>query len=234
MKTDYIKLAKYLDKIGKYKQADNVEKFIRSAQYSAAPTYQSGGPRSQFQGGYFDATRMQSQQQGFNATLQQGIGAESGITGILPLTPEQIMGMSPQDVFAYNSSLGEQLVADAKKYTGPSKFQQIISMLVQNPKFKSSTPEAKSQIYQTSLEQVISSEISNLVMNGTPQNLNLSLQMLRSLGLPEIFSRTVPQAIQFGLASMSMDSNPQTKQRYNQFVNDPTVKQYAPGFNPIQ
>ena len=21
---------------------------------------------------------------------------------------------------------------------------------------------------------------------------------------------------------------------YNQFVNDPTVKQYAPGFNPIQ
>ena len=232
MKTDYIKLAKYLDKIGKYKQADNVEKFIRSAQYSAAPTYQSGGPRSQFQGGYFDATAMGRQQAGFNATLQQGIGAESGIQGYLPLTPQQMMGMSPQDVFNYNTSLGEQLVEDAKKYTGPSKFQQIISMLSQ--KLQSASPETKSQIYETSLEQVISSEISNLVMNGTPQNLNVSLQLLRTLGLPEIFSRTVPQAIQFGLASMSMDSNPQTKQRYNQFVNDPTVKQYAPDFAPIQ
>jgi hypothetical protein len=232
MKTDYIKLAKYLDKIGKYKQADNVEKFIRSAQYSAAPTYQSGGPKNQFTGGYFDATSMGRQQAGFNASLQQGVGLESGIEGYLPLTPQQMIGMSPQDVFNYNTSLGEQLVADANKYTGPSKFQQIIGMISQ--RLQTATPETKSQIYQTSLEEVISSEISNLVMNGTPQNLNASLQLLRALGMPEIFSRTVPQAIQFGLSAMSMDSNPQTKQRYNQFVNDPTVKQYAPGFSPIQ
>jgi hypothetical protein len=232
MKTDYIALAKYLDKIGKYRQADSVEKFLRSAQYSAAPTYQSGGPRNQFTGGYFDATAMGRQQAGFNASLQEGIGAESNIEGILPLTPDQMKSMSPEDIFNYNTGIGERLVADANKYTGPSKFQQIIMLISQ--RLNTATPEAKSQIFQGSLEELISSEISNLVLNGTPQNLNVSLQYLRNIGIPEVFSRTVPNAIQFALSSMMMDSNPQTKQRYNQFVNDPTIKQYAPTFNPIQ
>jgi len=230
MKTDYIKLAQFLDKIGKYKQADNIEKYLKTAQFSA-PTYQSGGPKNPYTG-YLDATAMGRQQAGFGAGLQQGIGRESGIVGFLPLTPDQMQQMTPQDIFNYNTSLGEQLVQDAQQYTGPSKFQQIITMIAQ--RLQAATPENKSQIYQQSLEELISSELSNLVMNGTPQNLNLSLQNLRMLNLPEVFSRTVPQAIQFALQSMSMDANPDVKKRYNDFVNDPVVRQYAPGFSPIQ
>ena len=231
MNNYYIKLAKYLDKIGKYKQADNVEKFIKSAQYSAAPTYQSGGPRSQFQSGYFDATAMGRSQAGFNASLQQGVGAESGIMGLLPLTPDQMKNMSPQEIFNYNTQQGEQLVEDAKRYTGPNRFQLMILFI--SDKLKMYDAQSQSQIYQNNLEEVIASEISNLVLNGTPQNLTLGLNMLRQINLPEVFSRTVPKAIQFALQSMSLDTNPQVIQRYNQFVNDATVKQYAPGFNPI-
>jgi hypothetical protein len=231
MKTDYIKLAQYLDKIGKYRQADNVEKYIRLAQYSAAPTYQSGGPKNPYSG-YLDATAMGRQQAGFGAALQQGVGQESGIVGFLPLTPEQMKQMSPQDIFNYNTSLGEQLVQDARRYTGPNKFDQIINMI--NERLKAASPEQKSQIYQQSLETLISSELSNTVMNGTPENLNQCLNSLRKLGLSEVFSRTVPKAIQFALADMSLDPNPEVKKRYNDFVNDPAVKQLNLGFSPVQ
>ena len=244
MKTNYIKLAQYLDKIGKYSQADNVDKFIKSAQSTGftftAPGLQSGR-RMEYQG-YLDATAQGRQQAGFGAGLQKGVGMEGSIVGFQPLTPQQYAEMSRQPggaqlIFDYMQKLGEDMAKDAAQYTGPNRFQQMINILSQRLSTEAFTPDSQKQIFKNYIEQSLISELTSVIMNNPLQNVKLSISTLRNSRLnvfPEINNSVIPTAITTALQSMSMDSNADVKQRYNQFIADPEFRMYTQGFSPVQ
>ena len=242
MKTNYIKLAQYLDKIGKYSQADNVDKFIKSAQqYSFnAPGLQSGR-RIEYQG-YFDATGQARQQAGFGAGLQQGVGIEGSIVGFQPLTPQQYMELSRQPggaqlIFDYTQKLGEDMAKDAAQYTGPNRFQQMIGILSQRLSTETFDAESQKLIFKNYIEQSLISEITTVIMNNFLQNIKVSIATLRNSRLnvfPDVNNTVIPTAITTALQSMSMDSNADVKQRYNQFIADPEFRLYTQGFSPVQ
>lgn len=242
MKTNYIKLAQYLDKIGKYSQADNVDKFIKSAQqYSFnAPGLQSGR-RIEYQG-YFDATGQARQQAGFGAGLQEGVGVESSIVGKKPLTLEQYMEFSRQPggaqlIFDYNQKLGEDMALDAAQYTGPNRFQQMIGILSQRLSTETFDAESQKLIFKNYIEQSLIAELTTVIMNNSLQNIKVSIATLRNSRLnvfPDVNNTVIPTAITTALQSMSMDSNADVKQRYNQFIADPEFRLYTQGFSPVQ
>lgn len=239
MNKDYIKLAKYLDSIGKYTQADNVDNFIKSAQFTP-PGLQSGRSMPYF--GYLDATAQSRQTSGFGAGLQQGLAAESPIVGKRPLDPDQIAVLSRQPggaqlIFDYNQKLGEDMANDAAQYTGPNRFQQFVNILSQRLSTQIQDPEVRKQIFLNNLEQPLISELTTLVMSNPIQNVKQSIQALRGSNLnlfPEVSGSIIPTAIRTALSAMSLDTNPQVKQRYNQFIADPEFSLYTQGFNPAQ
>jgi hypothetical protein len=242
MKTNYIKLAQYLDKIGKYSQADNVDKFIKSAQqYSFnAPGLQSGR-RIEYQG-YFDATGQARQQAGFGAGLQQGVGIEGSIVGKLAPTPQQYMEWSRQPggaqlIFDYTQKLGEDMAKDAAQYTGPNRFQQMIGILSQRLSTETFDAESQKLIFKNYIEQFLIAELTTVIMNNSLQNIKVSIATLRNSELnvfPDVNNTVIPTAINTALISMSRDSNADVKQRYNQFIADPEFRLYTQQFSPVQ
>ena len=242
MKTNYIKLAQYLDKIGKYSQADNVDIFIKSAQqYSFnAPGLQSGR-RIEYQG-YFDATGQARQQAGFGAGLQQGAGIGGSIVGFQPLTPKQYMELLRQPggaqlIFDYTQKHGEDMANDAAQYTGPNRFQQMIGILSQRLSTETFDAESQKLIFKNYIEQYLIAELTTVIMNNSLQNIKVSIATLRNSRLnvfPDVNNTVIPTAITTALQSMSMDSNADVKQRYNQFIADPEFRLYTQGFSPVQ
>ena len=242
MKTNYIKLAQYLDKIGKYSQADNVDIFIKSAQqYSFnAPGLQSGR-RIEYQG-YFDATGQARQQAGFGAGLQQGAGIGGSIVGFQPLTPKQYMELLRQPggaqlIFDYTQKHGEDMANDAAQYTGPNRFQQMIGILSQRLSTETFDAESQKLIFKNYIEQSLIAELTTVIMNNSLQNIKVSISTLRNSRLnvfPDVNNTVIPTAITTALQSMSMDSNADVKQRYNQFIADPEFRLYTQGFSPVQ
>jgi hypothetical protein len=213
MSNYYIKLAKYLDKIGKFSQADNVEKFIKSAQYTyTAPGLQSG-PRMQYQG-YLDATAQARQTAGFGAGLQQGVGVEGSIVGFQPLTPQQYYELAQQPggaqlIFDYNKQLGEDIAKDAAQYTGPNRFQQFIGILSQRI-LDTPDPNMRVQIFTNFIEQPLIADLTTVIMNNPIQNIKVSINTLRNSNLnyfPAVNNNVIPT---------------------------PTFQMYTQGFSPVQ
>lgn len=238
MNKDYIKLAKYLDSIGKYTQADNVDNFIKSAQFTA-PGLQSG--RSMPYTGYLDATAQSRQTSGFGAGLQQGLAAESPIVGFQPLTPQQYAELSRQPggaqlIFDYNQKLGEDMANDAAQYTGPNRFEQFIGILADRIR---DTPDAnmQMQIFTNYIEQPLISELTTVIMNNPVQNIKTSINSLRNSYLnyfAGLNNNVIPTAFRTALQAMSLDANVQVKQKYNALLATPDFSMYTQGFSPVQ
>ena len=241
MNTYYLKLAKYLDKIGKYSQADNVDKFIKSAQQYTytAPGLQSGR-RIEYQG-YLDATGQARQTAGFGAGLQAGVGQESAIVGFQPLTPQQYYELAQQPggaqlLFDYNKQLGEDIAKDAAQYTGPNRFQQFIGILADRIR---DTPDAnmQMQIFTNFIEQPLIAELTTVITNNPIQNIKLSINTLRNSYLnyfAGLNNNVIPTAFRTALQAMSLDANVQVKQKYNELLATPDFSMYTQGFSPVQ
>lgn len=238
MNKDYIKLAKYLDSIGKYTQADNVDNYIKSAQFTP-PGLQSGRSMPYF--GYLDATAQSRQTSGFGAGLQAGVGQESAIVGFQPLTPQQYYELAQQPggaqlLFDYNKQLGEDMAKDAAQYTGPNRFQQFIGILADRIR---DTPDAnmQMQIFTNYIEQPLIAELTTVIINNPVQNIKLSINTLRNSYLnyfAGLNNNVIPTAFRTALQKMSLDEDVQVRQKYNELLADPDFSMYTQGFSTVQ
>ena len=239
MNTYYIKLAKYLDKIGKFSQADNVDNFIKSAQQYTytAPGLQSGR-KIEYQG-YLDATGQARQTAGFGAGLQAGVGQESAIVGFQPLTPQQYYELAQQPggaqlIFDYNKQLGEDIAKEAAQYTGPNRFEQFINIVAERIRH-TPDPNMQKQIFENYIQVPLIAELKTIIMYNPVQNIKLSLSKLTSSYLNYFLDNNeIPKAFYEALSSMQNDANVQVKQRYNELLANPDFSNYTRGFSPVQ
>jgi hypothetical protein len=142
-----------------------------------------------------------------------------------------------QLIFDYTQKLGEDMAKDAAQYTGPNRFQQMIGILSQRLSTETFDAESQKLIFKNYIEQSLIAELTTVIMNNSLQNIKVSIATLRNSRLnvfPDVNNTVIPTAITTALQSMSMDSNADVKQRYNQFIADPEFRLYTQQFSPVQ
>jgi hypothetical protein len=233
----YINLAKHLDKLGKYKQADNVEAFIRKAQYTFAPVdySASGGPKApdtrfsympqavQTAPGYGQALSNQS----------KGYGSDT-IVGAMPLDPvgqaDVLKKYGPDYVKSYWESVGRQMMDDAANTTGIARVQQFVEIIKNILYSQVQDPTIRAALYHDAHAPILSATLRDTMSTQPISVFKQAINLALSINIPEVNSNTIPQAIQEGLQNMTFSTDPNIIQKYNEYVSDPLIKQYAPNF----
>ena len=237
----YFKLINKLEQMGKYKQADSVEKFIRSAQArSNAPQYGTGlfSPQQ-----YFDYYKGQ---QSFTPTIEtQGTSArplDLNNLSYTQLTPaqQQLLKYNPQARMEIERS-AKDVVNSLSQGRGAANFNNMIAMIE-----KSLTASLAAGLLPTDLnkqyierfdgpvqmqiQQIIMGEQDvNSIYNGIFNTLNKT-NLLKTLpAITDKKTGTIAKALNTSLQNLMPKGgkvDPKVVMKYNQIVVDPRFRDY--------
>ena len=252
MELNLFDIIKDLEKLGKYKQADLVDNYIKLSQYAPARS----NLRSIFQNrSILDPMGYQMMQQSFTPGINIGGSARTQNMSNLSLYQ-----MSPQELeqYKYNPEYiaqreqgAKELMAGLAVGRGLSDFQNTVKVVLtsinnlQNQQKSMGRPltnQQLGQMYNQRFNELIQQKLETLIDQET--NLNNIWQAISALAnafrFPEVTGQngTIQTAIRNAMQRMSpmfgATMSPQKVAKYNQIAVDPRFKQFLPpGTQPI-
>ena len=239
MNPNYIELAKHLDKIGKYKQADNVDGFVKKAQFTYAPGQVGAtGPKMQYSNpfDYMSSARMTAPSYGQELGEGSSNIFNQGIVSYRPLSFKEMEEFSKtvqgqQYIYAYNKGLSEMYLDNAAKTGGTSVITQMVgiinSILSSYP-----NPQDKAQMFHDNQAPILLTILKDSIAHQDIQTIKSNITQIQSLNLPEINTTLIPGAFQEAMQSLYFSSSAEDTAKYNQILSDSQLKPYTSGFSP--
>ena len=243
MYSDYIKIANYLDGLGKHKQADLVDNVIKKAQYGGFINYYQGtSPKQDLLSGIpgmFNPMAQAQMTSGFNPQLVSGNFTKSNLQErrLYMMTPQQIAeakrNMSPEQFaqFMITQQVGLQERANTfqagRSLMDLDNMMKIIKQTMSDPRL---TSDSKEMIFKERFAEPVSSTVENLLQ--TENNLNAVGTKLQEIA-NSFTSQSVKNAIKVGVQTAiqrldpTWNTNPAAIKKYNDIINHPFLKQFA-------
>ena len=254
---DYIKIANYLDSLGKTKQADNVMRFVTSqfqspgSSFMTGPKFQSSNPFAMSNEGLLGGAAGLAAMGGQSVdNIQGGLYSGSGqdtITSCRIFTPSEIVRLNsmPGGAAAIqnnNIACAEKMLEDQAKGQGVNDVKLQIDTIKRSFSANGVNPDSnfRTNIFDTKYKRLV---VINLSLMISSQNLTIpiikeavkTIFSLVGVGIAQgSLMNTVNEAFKARLQGMSMSANPADQERYNAILLDPDLKKYTTGFKPLK
>ena len=231
---NYIELAKYFDRIGRYKSADKIEKLLRKSQQINFEQSTTGKPN--FGGNVtnvFDATTMGKKTQGITPELETGPGRDTVQTFTMPNFEEkQRLFKTPEGVEYFNEVMRgfKENILQVAAGLGLQGLSNRVNAI--RGALNGVPPTMQAEYYMNNFDPIIINDLVRVLLTEdlqtfmgalryTYDNLNYGNKVLES---------TIPNAIQQGmqqLRDIAVKSSDQTvRDKYNAAIVDPYIAQF--------
>lgn len=233
---DYIKLAQHLDKIGKFKDADNVEKIIRKSQQINFEQSTTGKPN--FGGNVtnsFDATAMGKKTQGATPELESGPGRDTIMGFSLPNFEEKQRLFKTEQGVQYFNELMTGFKENLLQVSAGLGLQGLTNRIYAIRGALNGVPATlQGEYYKNNFDPVITSDLIRILLT---EDANVFLGAARFVydnlptnQFPAVMQSTIPNAVSQGMATlydMASKSNDQrVRDKYNGLIRDPFISAY--------
>ena len=253
---DYIKIANYLDSLGKTKQADNVMKFVTSQFQSpgaiqTGPRFQTNNPFALSNEGLLGGAAGLASLGGQSVdNIQGGLYSGSGqdtITSCKLFTPSEVarllqMPGGSMAIQNNNVACAEKMIEDQAKGQGINDVKLQVDTIKRSFSANGVQPDAnfRTTTFDTKYKRQV---VINLSLIISSQNVNIAtikeavktVFSLVGVGVAQgSLMNTVNEAFKAKLQGMSMSANQLDQERYNAILLDPELKKYTVGFKPLK
>ena len=250
---DYIKIANYLDKIGRTVEADNVMRHVVSQQspgvFQTGPKFQSKNPfalgNDALLGGAAGLSAMGGQTvDDIQGGLYSGSGNDS-ITSCKLFTPSEVARLlqMPGGVMAIqnnNVACAEKMLEDQARGQSANDIKLQIATITRSFSANGVAPDAnfRTKAFDDKYKRPVVNNLSKLLLTQTVPVLKEAVNAVFSLvsvGIAQgSLINTVNEAFKANLQGMSVSANPDVQEKYNMILLDPVLKKYTVGFKPLK
>ncbi len=251
---DYIKIANYLDEIGRTVEADNVMKYVTS-QFQSPGAFQTG-PRFQTKNPFaLDNAGLLGGAAGLAAVggqvvddIQGGLYSGSGqdnITSCKLFTPSEVARLlqMPGGVMAVqnnNVACAEQMLEDQGRGQSANDIKLQVATITRSFSANGVMPDAnyRTKAFDDKYKRPVVNNLSKLLLSQTVPVLKEAVNAvftLVSVGIAQgSLINTVNEAFKANLQGMSVSADPVVQEKYNLILADPVLKKYTMGFKPVK
>ena len=250
---DYIKIANYLDKIGRTVEADNVMRHVVSQQFPGAfqtgPKFQSKNPFALSTEGLLGGAAGLSAVGGQAVDdIQGGLYSGSGndaITSCKLFTPSEVARLlqMPGGVMAIqnnNVACAEKMLEDQARGQSSNDIKLQVNTIIRSFSANGVTPDAqfRTNAFDKKYKRPVVNNLSKLLLTQTVPVLKDAVNTvftLVSVGIAQgSLIDTVNEAFKANLQGMSVSTDPNVQEKYNMILLDPVLKKYTVGFKPLK
>lgn len=251
---DYIKIANYLDLLGKSKEADNVMRFVTSqaqspGAFQTGPKFQSKNPFALSTEGLLGGAAGLSAVGGQAVDdIQGGLYSGSGndaITSCKLFTPSEVARLlqMPGGVMAIqnnNVACAEKMIEDQARGQSANDVKLQVDTIKRSFSANGVAPDAqfRTNAFDTKYKRPVVNNLTKLLVTQTIPVLKEAVNAvftLVSVGIAQgSLINTVTEAFKANLQGMSVSTNPDVQEKYNMILLDPAFKKYTVGFKPLK
>ena len=233
---NYIKLARYLDQIGKFKFADKIEKMIKESQQINFEQSTTGKPN--FGGNVtnsFDATAMGKKTQGATPELETGPGRDTIMGFTFPNFEEKQRLFKTEQGVQYFNELMMGFKENLLQVSAGLGLQGLRNRIYAIIGALNGVPATlQGEYYKNNFDPVITSDLIRILLT---EDANVFLGSARfvydnlpSNQFPAVMQSTIPNAVSQGMSTlydMASKSNDQrVRDKYNALIADPFIKSH--------
>jgi hypothetical protein len=251
---DYIKIANYLDEIGRTVEADNVMKYVTSqfqspGAFQTGPRFQSKNPFALDNAGLLGGAAGLAAMGGQTVDDVQG-GVYSGtgqdnITSCKMFTPSEVARLlqMPGGAMAVqnnNVACAEQMLQDQSRGQSSNDVKLQIATITRSFSANGVAPDAsyRTRVFDEKYKRPVVNNLSKLLLTQTVPVLKDAVNTvftLVSAGIAQgSLINTVNEAFKSRLQEMSVSALPEVQEKYNMILLDPVLKKYTTGFKPLK
>ena len=250
---DYIKIANYLDKIGRTVEADNVMRHVVSQQspgvFQTGPKFQSKNPfalgNDALLGGAAGLSAMGGQTvDDIQGGLYSGSGNDT-ITSCKLFTPSEVaklyqMPGGQRAVLDNNVACALQMMQDQARGQSANDVKLQVNTIVRSFSANGVTTDAqfRTETFDKKYKRPVVMNLSKLLLTQTVPVLKDAVNTvftLVSVGIAQgSLIDTVNEAFKANLQGMSVSTDPNVQEKYNMILLDPVLKKYTVGFKPLK
>ncbi len=251
---DYIKIANYLDEIGRTVEADNVMKYVTS-QFQSPGAFQTG-PRFQTKNPFaLDNAGLLGGAAGLAAMggqtvddVQGGLYSGSGqdiITSCKLFTPSEVARLlqMPGGAMAIqnnNVACAEQMLQDQGRGQSANDVKLQVATITRSFSANGVMPDAnyRTKVFDEKYKRPVVNNLSKLLLTQTVPVIKEAVNAvftLVSVGIAQgSLVNTINEAFKANLQGMSVSADPVVQEKYNLILADPVLKKYTVGFKPVK
>lgn len=251
---DYIKIANYLDQIGRTVEADNVMKYVTS-QFQSPGAFQTGPKFTTKNPFALDNAGLLGGAAGLAAMggqtvddIQGGLYSGSGqdtITSCKLFSPNEVARLlqMPGGVMAIqnnNVACAEQMLQDQARGQSSNDIKLQISTITRSFSANGVMPDAnyRTKAFDEKYKRPVVNNLSKLLLTQTVPVIKEAVNAvftLVSVGIAQgSLINTVNEAFKANLQGMSVSADPAVQEKYNLILLDPALKKYTTGFKPLK
>jgi hypothetical protein len=248
---DYIKIANYLDEIGRTVEADNVMKHVTSQFQSpvqTGPKFQSKNPFALDNAGLLSGAAGLSAMGGQTLdNIQGGLYSGSGqdtINSCKVFTPSEISRLlqMPGGAMAVQNNdvaCALQMLEDQKGQSSNNIKLQIATII---RSFSAhgvlSDANYRTKTFDEKYKRIVVNNLSDILRSQAVSALKEAVNTvftLVSVGIAQAsLVNTINEAFKSNLQGMSVSADPAIQEKYNMILLDPVLKKYTAGFKPLK
>lgn len=251
---DYIKIANYLDEIGRTVEADNVMKHVTSqfqspGAFLTGPKFQNKNPFALDNAGLLGGAAGLSAMGGQTVDdIQGGLYSGSGnddITSCKLFTPSEVARLlqMPGGVMAIqnnNVACAEKMIQDQARGQSANDVKLQVSTIIRSFSANGVMPDAnyRTKAFDEKYKRPVVNNLSKLLLTQTVAVIKeavVTVFTLVSVGIAQgSLINTVNEAFKANMQGMSVSTNPDVQEKYNMILLDPVLKKYTTGFKPLK
>jgi hypothetical protein len=248
---DYIKIANYLDEIGRTVEADNVMKHVTSQFQSpvqTGPKFQSKNPFALDNAGLLSGAAGLSIMGGQTLdNIQGGLYSGSGqdtIASCKVFTPSEIsrlLQMPGGSMAVQNNDIACALeMLEDQKGQSVNNIKLQIATIIRSFSAHGVLSDAnyRTKTFDEKYKRIVVNNISDILRSQTVSALKEAVNTvftLVSVGIAQgSLSNTINEAFKANLQPMSTSADPNVQEKYNMILLDPVLKKYTVGFKPLK
>jgi hypothetical protein len=251
---DYIKIANYLDEIGRTVEADNVMKHVTSqfqspGAFLTGPKFQNKNPFALDNAGLLGGAAGLSAMGGQTVDdIQGGLYSGSGnddITSCKLFTPSEVARLlqMPGGVMAVqnnNVACAEKMLQDQGRGQSANDVKLQVATIIRSFSANGVLPDAnfRTKAFDEKYKRPVIFNLSKLLVTQTVSVLKEAVNTvftLVSVGVAQgSLINAVNEAFRSNLQPMSVSADPNVQEKYNMILLDPVLKKYTIGFKPVK
>jgi hypothetical protein len=248
---DYIKIANYLDEIGRTVEADNVMKHVTSQFQSpvqTGPKFQSKNPFALDNAGLLNGAAGLSIMGGQTLdNIQGGLYSGSGqdtIASCKVFTPSEIsrlLQMPGGSMAVQNNDIACALqMLEDQKGQSVNNIKLQIATIIRSFSAHGVLSDAnyRTKTFDEKYKRIVVNNISDILRSQTVSALKEAVNTvftLVSVGIAQgSLVNTINEAFKANLQPMSTSADPNVQEQYNMILLDPVLKKYTTGFKPLK